>query len=409
MKGYRSLVTKFPLGKGLEERAKAGNKDPRLGRGFVYQLDLRVIRRIPSPFMGTTAQRRARSRTESTLSYVGLTRFSIFKRLEEHASLGRSLGTTDPRSYRGYDSDRYEKEYPKKSGAGPLHIAMRMAIGTTETNFGNYDKWLEDIHQLAEPSLFALPTVEADIIHRRGLAPESKNNYYWSIIKNNTGSLNRKSESGYGGVAWSQVTKHDIFKAAHIYLTEEARWSHVESFLNARGENGQELQATRLLAAFYMVNDSFLNKNTRQLEKIKKELIIRAGEIAAFEEYYEYIVTNKEETFKSGAARRALQYYFNTIKNPKKDHTIAIKQAFEDLGLQIADVSLYSFLTGQKQKFFKKNNIRERVREDLKKIVVETENEMVMSLDSFFNKVVEDVNKSSRKRLKNLDIETKIE
>lgn len=394
---YKKLMQSFPVSSYLNLLSRGSNtsQDPRLGRGFVYNIGISVKRRIPSPYYGTSRQRRGRPQEKKVMTYIGLTRFSVMKRVEEHLNLARSLGEIDPRKrdpkdiYRG---ERYTKAYPNKIGAGPLHIAMRMSMGTTYTNYDRGLNNVEDISTEANPSLFSLPFVESNLIGNNLHKPKI-NNYYEAIIMNKTLRLNQKEESGYAGITWSTVAETDIIKAAYIYLTEEANQSFIQSFLEKGGEKGRELQATRLFSAFYKVNTSFLKKNSQQLAATKRKIQEKLVEIAIFEEQFNTVIETEGVRFKHGGTRKAILGYERFVKKTRTDHTAAIQEAIKDFIVKIEPISLYNVLTQKMEKAFPYKKEIKEAQEIIEKVrVITDEGVEDMLFDFLSKKVVEDVN-----------------
>lgn len=171
------------------------NMRPRLGRGFVYRIEVLSkqggsIKRIP---------------------YIGLTRRSVATRYKEHLYEARKLGILGPPVLH----NAKELEFPR--GKNPLYTMIRTAMGTTQDRTDeNHLKYL-NVEIVGEYSLVSLPKAESYFIGGNLASPSLLNNY--EGLRKADG-FNRTAQSS--GFSWGRVSSRERAIASAIFLEEEA-------------------------------------------------------------------------------------------------------------------------------------------------------------------------------------------
>lgn len=400
MFNLKGLLKRFPPKASLIGRGGgSATQEPRLGTGFVYEIGVKITRRVGGPI--ATGARVEKNQETVVQTYIGLTRFSVFKRLEEHRDLAIRLGELgDVYTRDRYGGERYRKELKKVKGAGPLHIALRMAMGTKQTQPNQYDNFIAKARPVLSTSLFSLPVAEHREITKRGTAGLQKghlNNYYSSVIQNRTNSFNLDDDVRYGDVRWRDVVDLEKATATYIYLTEEADQKYVKQYVNALGPERREFQAERLFTAFYRVNPNFLNVGQNIFGPHAAKLKRHLKAMHAFKTVIHNLFDGKPEPFKRGFVRGAVISYFDMVKNPQRSHTKAMKEFFQSLDVASQDISLSEILdpSGKTGKTF--SNLEHSVKEmerEIDEISVETSDGIFMSMTEFlYKEVIEKLNK----------------
>ena len=258
------------------------NRDPDLGRGLVYNIGFNVTRTLPTLKKMSPAEMRSRPQEEVTLKYIGLSRFSLFKRLEEHRDNAAELNSIKMKGTPWeYETDRYTEEFsaPKiekdnetkdKFDVSSVQIMLRVAMGPNSPNTSKYDRNMAEPKVLATSSLFTLGDTEKYFIGGNYYRPNA-NTYFDVAILNSRNTLNRSA--GGEGVNFTNVSKQDMAMASYIYLTEEISKNTLKNFLYNKNLN-PEFQAAKAFTALYKLDPKFLNiqKPTEEFERIKKEV-----------------------------------------------------------------------------------------------------------------------------------------